>query len=161
MPTPDTLLGPQRQKLDDLAERLPRALSKRLAVARGDLAQASGALRPRLLAARVDRDRALLARVGLRPQLVTVRLADGRARLDSLWRLARSLNPDLVLQRGYARVEAEGHVVATAGRAREIGAMTLVFADGRVDVATADAPPSPARAKPKAPPASSLQPRLL
>jgi exodeoxyribonuclease VII large subunit len=161
LPTPDTLLGPQRQKLDDLSERLPRGLSKRLAVARGDLAHASGALRPRLLAARVDRDRALLARVGLRPQLITARVADGRARLDGLWRLARSLNPDLVLQRGYARVEAEGYIVASADLARKVGAMTLVFADGRVDVATSDAPPAPPRAKPKATPPSSLQPRLL
>ena len=161
MPTPDTLLGPQRQRLDDLADRLPRALSKRLAVARGDLAHASGALRPRLLAARVERDRVSLARVGLRPPLITARIADGQARLDGLWRLARSLNPDLVLQRGYARVEAEGHVVASADRARDVGAMTLVFADGRVDVAVMDAPPPSPRPKPRISPASSLQPRLL
>ena len=64
LPTPDTLLGPQRQKLDDLADRLPRALSRRLAVARGDLAHAAGALRPRLLGQRVERDRATLDRLG-------------------------------------------------------------------------------------------------
>jgi exodeoxyribonuclease VII large subunit len=161
LPTPDTLLGPQRQQLDDLGERLPRALSRRLAVAGGELAKASGALRPRLLSARIDRDRGLLARVGLRPSLITTRVADGHARLEALWRVARSLNPDLVLQRGYARVEAEGHVVASKAKAREVGAMTLVFADGRVDVATTDAPPPPPRAKPKASPTSSLQPRLL
>ena len=120
-----------------------------------------GALRPPLLAGRIDRDRALLARVGLRPSLITMRVADGNARLEALWRVARSLNPDLVLQRGYARVEADGHVVAGVARARQVGAMTLVFADGRVDVATTDAPPPPPRAKPKASPASSLQPRLL
>ncbi len=160
LPKPDTLLGPQRQKLDDFAERLPRALSRRLAVAGGELARASGALRPRLLAARVDRDRALLARVGLRPSLITTRIGDEQARLEALWRVARSLNPDLVLQRGYARVEAEGHVVASVAKAREVGAMRLVFADGGIDVAATDALTAPARSKPKPAPAS-LQPRLL
>jgi exodeoxyribonuclease VII large subunit len=130
-------------------------------VARGDLAHASGALRPRLLATRVERDRARLTHVGLRPSLVTTRIADGERRLEALWRLARSLNPDLVLQRGYARIEADGHVVASAAKAREVGAMTLVFADGRVDVATTDAPPPPPRPKPKPPTNPSLQPRLL
>ncbi|WBO22394.1 exodeoxyribonuclease VII large subunit [Sphingomonas abietis] len=165
LPTPDTLLGPQRQKLDDLGDRLPRALSRRLAVAGGELARAAGALRPRLLAARVEKERTALDRVGLRPQLVTARIADGRARLDALWRVAQSLNPDLVLQRGYARVEADGHVVASAARAREVGAMRLVFADGGVDVVATDTPsprtkPRPAPASAPAP-ASSLQPRLL
>jgi len=103
----------------------------------------------------------LLARAGLRPSLVTTRIADGGRRLEALWRLARSLNPDLVLQRGYARVEADGHVVASADRARDVGVMTLVFADGRVDVAATDAPPPSPRPKPRISPASSLQPRLL
>jgi exodeoxyribonuclease VII large subunit len=191
LPTPDTLLGAQRQKLDDLGDRLPRALSRRLAVARGDLAQATGALRPRLLMARVERERATLdrlrrdlgrvatapvleaerrlGRIGLRPALVTARVAEGRARLDALWRVAQSLNPDLVLARGYARVETgageDAHVVTSAARAREVGAMRLVFADGKVEVTTGApaAPPSPppSRAKPAPAPGASLQPRLL
>jgi exodeoxyribonuclease VII large subunit len=183
LPTPDTLLGPQRQKLDDLSERLPRALSRRLAVARGDLAQAAGALRPRLLASRVERERATLERlhrdlgravaapvvearrrldrVALRPGLVTARVTDASARLDTLWRLAQSLHPDRPLARGYARVEAEGHVVATADRAREVGAMRLVFADGAVDVATTEGPASPSRGKPRSPRDPSLQPSLF
>ena len=183
LPTPDTLLGSQRQKLDDLAERLPRGLSRRLADARGDLAQAAGALRPRLLAARVERERATLdrlhrdlARVAsvptqearrrldrhpLRLATVTIRYAEARQKLDQLWRVAQSLNPDLVLARGYARVEAEGHVVSSAARAIEAGRMRLVFADGSVDVATTEAPASLPRPKPKPLPGASLQPRLL
>jgi exodeoxyribonuclease VII large subunit len=171
LPTPDTLLGPQRQRLDDCGERLPRGLSKRLAVARGDLAHAAGALRPRLLATRVERERALLARIGLKPALVTARIGDAATRLESLWRVAQSLNPDLVLRRGYARVEAEGHLVTTADRARVVGAMTLVFADGRVAVRTEEpaaaaagpmsvAPPR-TKAQPKPVSGPSLQPRLL
>ena len=191
LPTPETLLGSQRQKLDDLADRLPRGLSRRLAEARGDLAQAAGALRPRLLTARIERERATLDRLHrdlgraaavpvqaaqrrldrhpLRLATVVTRFADARQKLDQLWRVAQSLNPDLVLARGYARVEAGGHVVPSAARAIEAGRMRLIFADGSVDVATADSPPGKpletpvlaSRPKPKPSPGASLQPRLL
>ncbi len=183
LPTPDTLLGAQRQKLDDLSERLPRGLSRRLAEARGDLAQAAGALRPRLLAARVERERATLDRLHrdlgravtmpveaarrrldrqpLRLATVATRFADARQKLDQLWRVAQSLNPDLVLARGYARVEADGHVVPSAARAAEAGRLRLIFADGAIDVAATVSPASPSRPKPKPSPGASLQPRLL
>ena len=183
LPTPDTLLGSQRQRLDDLSERLPRGLSRRLADARGDLAHAAGALRPRLLAARVERERATLDRLQrdlaraagvpvqearrrldrqpLRIATVTTRFTDARQKLDQLWRVAQSLNPDLVLARGYARVEADGHVVPSAARAIEAGRMRLIFADGSVEVATADSPEPAARPKPRPQPGVSLQPRLL
>ena len=183
LPTPDTLLGSQRQRLDDLSERLPRGLSRRLADARGDLAHAAGALRPRLLAARVERERATLDRLQrdlaraagvpvqearrrldrqpLRIATITTRFTDARQKLDQLWRVAQSLNPDLVLARGYARVEADGHVVPSAARAIEAGRMRLIFADGSVEVATADSPEPAARPKPRPQPGVSLQPRLL
>ena len=48
-PERDRLLEPQRQKLDELSERLPRALGGRLDRARGELGHAAGALRPGLL----------------------------------------------------------------------------------------------------------------
>lgn len=133
LPAPDRLLGPQRQKLDDLSERLPRALGRRLAEARGELAQASGALRPALLVARITRGRERLAAVRLRPGLVTTRIADAQDRLARLWRLAEQLHPDKPLARGYARIEGrDGKTVSTAPAARAAGAVTLVFADGRV-----------------------------
>ncbi len=183
LPTPDTLLGGQRQRIDDLSERLPRGLSRRLADARGDLAHAAGALRPRLLAARVERERATLDRLRrdlaraavaplqdarrrldrqpLRIATVTARFADARQKLEQLWRVAQSLNPDLVLARGYARVEADGHVVPSAARAIEAGRMRLIFADGTVDVATSGSAEPPTRQKPRPQAGVSLQPRLL
>ncbi len=165
LPAPDRLLGPQRQRLDELGERLPRALSRRLALARGELAQAAGALRPRLLLARLERGaaalaaarfrpalaerslgerRAALAAVRLRPALAERPVAEARAALDRLWRLAGNLHPDRPLQRGYARVERrQGGVVATAGAARAAGALTLHFADGAIDARVERAPASP------------------
>ena len=108
------LLAPQTQRADDLADRLSRGLGLSLAKARGDLAHASGALRPALLEQRVNR---------------------ARDKLAQLWRVADSLNPDLVLKRGYARVEKRsGGTVMSAAQAKAAGALMLRFADGAVDV---------------------------
>ena len=114
MPKRDALLGPQRQRADDAAARLDRGLERRAGVARGQLDRAGGALRPAVLLRRLERD---------------------RARLEAVWRLAGSLNPDRVLERGYARVTARagGATLATAEAARGAGALTVRFADGQVD----------------------------
>jgi len=133
LPAPDRLLAQQRQKLDDLSDRLPRGLAGRLAHARRDLAEAAGALRPNLLATKVARGRERLTAVRLRRALVDARIVDARDRLGRLWRLAEQLHPDRPLARGYARIEArDGKVIGTAAGAKAAGAVTLVFADGRV-----------------------------
>ena len=112
LPTADTLLGPHRQRTDDLGDRLRRGLSHVTSDARGDLARVAGALRPAMLTQRLEAD---------------------RARLDQLWRVATSLNPDRVLERGYARVEAQGGgTVTSASAAQAAGALVLHFADGRI-----------------------------
>jgi exodeoxyribonuclease VII large subunit len=113
LPEPRSLLDPQRQRLDDYGERLKRGLGRRVSDARGELARASGALRPTLLKARLDR------------------AAD---RLASVWRLAQSVSPENLLARGYAWVEGRGSkVVTSAAAARSAGALRLHFADGQVD----------------------------
>ncbi len=182
-PAPDALLAGQRQRLDDLSDRLPRALAGRAAHARADLARAAGGLRPRLLGQRVERERDGLARTGaaldraasrplaeartrlgslpLRTAVVTARLAEGEARLAALWRLAQSLHPDRPLSRGYARVEAGGRTVTSAAVARTLGDFRVVFADGGVDVAplAASPPPTPRRERLRG--GAANQPRLL
>ncbi len=139
-PAPDALLAPQRQRLDELAERLPRALRGRLDRARGELGRAGGALRPALLESAHAR---------------------ARERLDALWRVALLAHPNRPLERGYARIEDRaGHTLISAAAAREARLLRLHFADGSVDAATGDAPVErPKRApylKPKA-----EQPKLL
>lgn len=148
MPTRDRLLGPQRQRLDDLGMRGDRALERRVARARGELTHAAGAIRPATLERRLEAARRRLADVG---------------------RLVDSLNPDRILERGYARVEAAtGGTVTTAEAARAAGALALRFRDGAVAVqvdgsAKAEARPeakverSPRRAYPDKP----EQPRLI
>ncbi len=114
LPTPDTLLGPQRQYTDDLGERMRRGLGWRLADARGDLARSAGALRPALLQQRLVR---------------------ARDRLAATARLMASLHPHNPLKRGYALVtDAQGHIVMTSATARHETELSLTFADGQVPV---------------------------
>lgn len=137
LPSPDTLLGGQRQRVDDLGERLRRGLGKRLADARGELAGTSGAMRPSLLTAQVARGQARLTAARLDPKLVTQQLRLARERLDALRRLTESLDPALPLRRGYARVETrDGAVLTSASATRRTGAITIVFGDGRIDART-------------------------
>ncbi len=114
LPRRDAILGPQRQKADDLAQRLGRALERRVGVARRELDRSAGALRPAMLDAR---------------------LARARSELDGAGRLLSSVHPEKPLERGYALVAARsgGGVVTSAGAARNAGALTLHFRDGVVD----------------------------
>jgi exodeoxyribonuclease VII large subunit len=114
MPRRGALLGPQRQKMDDLGGRLDRALERRIARSRSELDRAGGALRPAGLQHRLDA---------------------ARHRLEGASRLLDSVNPDNLLQRGYVRVEARvsGKIVTTAAEARAAGAVRLRFRDGPVD----------------------------
>jgi exodeoxyribonuclease VII large subunit len=117
-PEREALLAPQRQRLDDLGERLPRALGARLSHARGELGYAGGALRPGLLAAAHRRS---------------------RERLDALWRVAQLAHPNRPLERGYARVEdSGGRTLISAAAARAAVRLQLVFGDGRVEASVGD-----------------------
>jgi exodeoxyribonuclease VII large subunit len=111
-PEREELLAPQQQRLDDLAERLPRALRQRLDRARAELARDAGALRPQLLANRLTRS---------------------RERLASLWRMAELVHPERPLARGFARIETrDGRTLTTADAARAAARLNIVFADGPV-----------------------------
>lgn len=113
LPVADSLLGPQRQRVDDLGERLKRGLGRRLADARGDLAKTAG---------------------GLRPALLSQRVARAQGQLDQLWRVAQSLNPSNVLERGYALVtDRNGKVITSATKAKSAASLRLRFGDGEVD----------------------------
>ena len=114
MPRRDALLGPQRQRLDDVAGRLSLALERRVATARRSLDRHGHALRPAML---------------------TQRLAQARASFDGTARMLEQVNPDNLLQKGYVRVvaKANGKTVATAADARTAGALQLHFRDGVLD----------------------------
>ena len=139
-PERDALLAPQRQRPDDLADRLPRALRTELSHARAALGQTAGALRPGLL-------RAAHARA--------------KERLEALWRVADLAHPNRPLQRGYARVEdREGRTLISAAAARQAERLRLIFGDGAVEASVAGAPVERPRRTPYGKPAGE-QPKLL
>jgi exodeoxyribonuclease VII large subunit len=148
LPRPDMLVGTQRQRVDDLGERLRRALSHRLSNAGRELADASGALRPPLLRQASERARQRLAAIRFTPVLVERRLVESRQAFDALSRVAASLDPQLPLQRGFALVRAGDRIVRSADEARRAGAVTLAFADGIVDARVAAGGDSEAPALP-------------
>lgn len=111
MPRRDALLGPQRQRLDDVAARLSLALERRVATARRNLDRHGHALRPAMLAQR---------------------LAQARAQFEGAARMLAQVDPDNLLQKGYVRVTARtsGKTVTSAAEARSAGALQLHFGDG-------------------------------
>jgi exodeoxyribonuclease VII large subunit len=140
-PERDALLAPQRQRLDDLAERLPRGLRTELSHARAALGEAAGALRPGLL-------RAAHARA--------------RERLEALWRVAELAHPNRPLERGYARVEdREGRTLISAAAARAAGRLRLIFGDGDVEAAVGGSAPVERPRRPPYGKPTGEQPKLL
>jgi exodeoxyribonuclease VII large subunit len=138
-PEREALLAPQQQRLDDLAERLPRGLRGRLDRARGELGHAAGALRPGLLAATHRR---------------------ATEKLAALWRIAQASHPERPLARGYALVkDREGRVMMSAEAARAARLLTLRFRDGEVDASTGETVERPKRTPHKD--AKGDQPKLL
>jgi exodeoxyribonuclease VII large subunit len=137
MPRPEALVAMKAQKLDEAAERLRRGLADRAARARERLIDKGGKLSVPLLQAN---------------------LRHSRERLASLERVMRSLDPDSVLQRGYARVaDPAGRTLTTAAQAGKEAALTLRFRDGELGVVPGIAP----RKRPTAPAPPPSQPKLL
>ncbi|WP_093004282.1 exodeoxyribonuclease VII large subunit [Sphingomonas palmae] len=147
LPSRDRLLGPQRQRMDEAATRADRALERRVANARGTLDRVAGAIRPATLERRLEAARRSLSDVG---------------------RLVESLNPDRILERGYARVTTPaGATITSAQAALDAGALTLHFRHHEVvDVVVAgtveEAPARPQlRRKPSTDAGKAEQPTLL
>jgi exodeoxyribonuclease VII large subunit len=142
LPQPQALLQGQAQRVDDLGERLRRALVHRTEIAGSVLARHAGALRPALLMARVEREAERLAARRLRPEMLLQRIDHARGKIEALDRLRRSLDPKAPLQRGYVLVTApDGHVVRTREDAQARPTLRLEFADGTLDVSTATTVP--------------------
>ena len=124
-PAEADLLAPQRQRLDELGDRLPRGLRARLDRARGELGHAAGALRPGLL---------------IHAQ------ARAAERLAALWRIAEAAHPERPLARGYALVRDHGgRVLTSAAATRAARHLDLKFHDGDVEASVDGQAPAPRR----------------
>ena len=148
LPAPAALLQPQAQRLDDLSDRLRRALGDRAARGRERL----GALRlsPAMLERNARDARAALARIRLDPVLLANRASAEHDRIAALGRLLASLDPKAPLARGFALVRDDGGaLIRTGAAALRAKRLVLQFADGAVGVATVgSATGKPAHAKP-------------
>ncbi|QNM82369.1 exodeoxyribonuclease VII large subunit [Sphingomonas sabuli] len=123
-PQPQALFAPMAQRLDELGDRLPRALASRAGDARADLNGVAPRLRPEMLADRIERS---------------------VERLAAVWKMAELVHPERPLSRGFARVtDRSGKTLARSADARAAGLLTLRFADGEVEASAGpSAPPSP------------------
>lgn len=155
LPRPEALLQARAQKLDELGERLRRGLGDRIGVAAQALHRSAGRLSAPLLAYQLRHARQQLDAVRLRPDDLLRRIAQERARAESLDRVRRQLDPRAPLARGYALVTGpDGHVVAGRAAASALATMTLEFHDGALAVAPVEraAPSRPARPAPRSDP---------
>ena len=123
-PEREAVVGPRRQRLGELAERLPRSLGARAGNARADL---------NLVAGRLRRD------------LVDRRVAILTERLAAAWKMAGMGHPERPLDRGFARVTAveSGRTLTSAAAARDAVRLDLHFRDGAVRADTGDGHSAP------------------
>ncbi|WFL78594.1 exodeoxyribonuclease VII large subunit [Altererythrobacter arenosus] len=151
MPRPEQLLQPQAQRLDELSERLRRALIDRSAGGREKLAGLSARLSPHVLERGLRDGQRRLQSARLVPTLVTRPLAQKREGLDALWRLASQFHPEKPLERGYAIVrDLDGAALTRKAAAEKHAAMRLQFADGVLEVTQGGAPAPRRKPKPQA-----------
>lgn len=131
LPSAQTLLQPQAQRLDELGERARRGLEARAAAGRERL-----------------------ARQRLSPATLRGRWREAKGELDGLARLLGQVNPLALLEKGYVQVTApSGATVTSRAAAAAESALELHFADGVLAVTTGATPASRVRQRPTAPPA--------
>jgi exodeoxyribonuclease VII large subunit len=124
-PEPQALFAPAAQRLDEIGERLPRALGARAGEAKAELNAVAPRLRRELLSDRIER---------------------ARSGLDALWRMAELAQPERPLARGVVRVtDRGGNTVTKAADALAARLLTLRFGDGEVAAVAGDAVGAPPR----------------
>ncbi len=157
LPRPENLLQPQAQQLDELSERLRRALGDRSAKGRERLAGVAARLSPSLLTRSAAEAQRRLDRARLAPALVERPLRQGHDRLAALTRVMSQLHPEKPLERGYAIIRsAEGKALTTRAEAAGEALLAIQLRDGTFTAvptgSTAPAPSPPPRKRPAAPP---------
>ena len=112
-PEPQAIFAPKAQRVDELAERLPRSLGARAGHARADMNLIAGRLHRGLVDQRIER------------------LSE---RLAAIWNMAELAHPERPLRRGYARItDRSGKTLTHAADARAARELRLQFGDGTVE----------------------------
>ncbi len=143
LPTPDRLFAVRRQTLDNLAERLPRALRAGTHVHHQRLARLAGRLSTQVLRTRLSRNAEIVAALSERGTRAVRVLLDRRAdRVRSATQLLAAFSYRGVLARGFALVRDAGGAPLHAAAAVAPGMrLDIEFSDGHV-AAVSDGRPS-------------------
>ncbi len=148
---PRELLALARQRLDECAERLHRALLTFGGEKRAGLMAIRSRLRLALVADRIDTSQRVLAEFDRRLcRVVENRIKADGLRLTGQGKLLESLSFERVLDRGFAMVRKQNSTVVTATAGVAPGdALAITFCDGDVAV-TVDGADATAKQKPRA-----------
>lgn len=164
LPSPHDIMGLKAQRLDDLSDRLPRALTSLLKDREAHLVHVSAPLNIARL-----RDRQERAAEGMNSLAQRMRPAIDRtterlgAQLETSGRVLASLSYERVLERGFVLVTGEdGSPVTTLRDAQGRDRLALGFGDGTLTVAPiesegAGAPQREVQAKPKSKPKTKVK----
>ena len=144
-------IGQERQKLADRGGRLPVALSRAVMQGQRDLDRLSARQVPDLLRRPLAKQRADFDRLAARFASVAAQgVARHRDRLAALERMRLTLGYEATLERGYAVVkDGNGAVMTRRAQAAAAEALTILFADGALELGASDTPsPQETAAKP-------------
>jgi exodeoxyribonuclease VII large subunit len=162
LPSLEALVQAPRQRLDHAGARLAPALMANAARHGAQLAATGARLSRSALANRIalgrERAEGLTDRLRRAERALQQRRSE---RLEAVWKLARSLSHQGVLERGYAIVTApDGRLVSRAAQIAAGDALTLTFADDALAVVAGEASPKlearPKKPRPDAAPQSDL-----
>jgi exodeoxyribonuclease VII large subunit len=148
LPRADQLFAQPRQRFDNWAERLPKALQRNLQEHRRAFVEAGAQLQDRPIKSHIkllgERTTAYARRL---KQIQSSRIAESRRQIDALARVLEGLSYKSALDRGFALVRGEdGTIRRRASQIASGEGLSLTFSDG--DVA-AVATGTPASGKPK------------
>ena len=153
LPSAERLLQPLWQTLDNLAERLPRALRANAHVHHRRFSRIAARLSPQLLSARLVRCNEMVASFGERGMRARgIYLVRRRDRLDALGKLLNAFSYRGVLERGFALVrDLKGTPLRKAAAVTPGLPIEIEFSDGRVGAVAQGAKVSlrPSSAKPR------------
>ncbi len=155
LPRPENLLAAQAQRLDDLSERLRRALSDRSAKGRERLSGVAARLSPSLLSRSAAEAQRRLDRARMPLALIERPLRERTDRLAALARVMSQLHPERPLERGYAIIrDASGKALTSRAEAASEALLAVQFRDGTLAAAPlGSAPPAPPTPTPAPAPA--------
>lgn len=134
MPRPDEILALRTQKLDDVSERLPRALKARVAVGEVALVRTSAGLSAGWVSERIRQYAQSVSGLAgrLRPS-VQASFERSKRALEAHGRILESLSYERVLERGYALVTRAGAPLTHASGAHVGDTLTLYMRGGQLE----------------------------